>query len=99
MLHQPPWRRPALVVQLALLRDVPGVQGIGVGLIGMRGTVAEHDDVPAGAKHLHEVVNRWGRLSPRRRDHERHDHECQAPRCGYHMPPPRRENSDLLEPM
>jgi hypothetical protein len=79
---------PPLVFQLALLRDIPEVQGIGVGLIRIRGTVAEHDDVPAGAKHLQEIVNRWGRLSPRRHSNERDDHECQAPPCGSHIPPP-----------
>ena len=54
---------PPFVVQLALLRDVPEVQGIGVGLVRIRGTVAEHDDVSAGAKHLQEIGNRWGRLA------------------------------------
>src|SRR5437879_7523574 len=60
----------ALVIQLALLGDVPLVQWIRVRLLWMRGTVSNHDNVATGAKHLQDVINRWGRLSPGWRDDE-----------------------------
>jgi len=79
---------PPLVVQLALLRDVPEVQGIGVGLVRIRGTVAEHDDVSAGAKHLQEIGNdgdAWPTPTQPRARRSR----VQAPSRGSHIPTPR----------
>jgi len=39
-----------LVVRLALPGDIVEVQGVGVGLIGMRGAMADDDHVSPGAK-------------------------------------------------
>src|SRR5262249_48065473 len=78
----------ALVVQLALLRDVLGMPGIGVRLIWMRGTVAKHDDVSARAQRLQKIDGWSGRLSPREPGGDHGNQQGQASNNGPHIIPP-----------
>ena len=54
--------RFALVVELALLRDIVLVEGVGVRLIRMSSAMSDDDDVPTGAKRRCKVNVAWPRL-------------------------------------